>query len=234
LSIVFETKYLLPVRRASAVATWLDALCLPDPRHPRGHVRTLYLDSPHRRFLAEKTEGDFAKTKFRLRWYAPDSVATAAGVVWIEIKQKEGARRWKTRAQFQPSAAEFERTDPADARVDGVISWARDRGFDAPDTLGPSLALGYLRSRWIEPRTGTRVALDQAIQPTWVTGREPLAGTFRQLLTGVVEFKGESPDVPPLLRGLAGFGGHRASFSKYLACYANIVGDTLSYDDGDA
>lgn len=232
-SMAFEIKYVLPARRANALAAWLDARCARDPQYPEGHVRNLYLDTPGLRSLTEKIEGDFLKTKVRLRWYAANATSPAAGPVWLEIKQRESMRRSKTRIQFQAWAADMDQADPASVNVGRVIHLVRDQGLDVPEWLRPTLALSYSRSRWIEPSTGAHVALDQAIQPTWVLGRSRPPGNFLELRTAVVEFKGHDPEVPSLLRGVTGFGGRRTSFSKYLSCYVRLFAGAVSDDRGD-
>ena len=78
----FEIKYTVPASRVPALCSLLDARCHPDPHYPRGHVRSLYFDTPDLRFLAEKSDGDFLKTKVRLRWYGADAGAPASGRVW--------------------------------------------------------------------------------------------------------------------------------------------------------
>jgi hypothetical protein len=229
----FEIKHALPARRANALAAWLDARCVRDPHYPEGHVRSLYLDTPGLRFLREKVEGDFLKTKVRLRWYAARAGAPAAGPVWLEIKQRESLRRSKKRVQFQAWATDIDRADPASLDVGRAIDLVREQGLDVPEWLRPTLALSYSRSRWIEPLTGTRVALDQGIQPTWVSGPGYPATSALELRTAVIEFKGEGPDVPPPLRRVTDFGGRRSEFSKYFRCYARLSTGTRFEEGGD-
>jgi hypothetical protein len=218
----FEVKYTLPVSRAPAVAAWLDARCLKDPVHPEGHVRNLYLDTPGLRFLLEKVEGDFLKTKIRLRWYAANETARASGPVILEIKQRASVSRDKIRIPFEEMAATIDRAAPE--AIDGrkVVSLVRQHGHEAPEWLRPTLALRYSRLRWIEPATGVRVALDRGIKPTWVVGRSQPAGELSELRTAVVEFKGPEADAPPALRNVVRFGARRTSFSKYHQCYARL------------
>jgi hypothetical protein len=219
----FEIKYAMPASRAAAVAAWLDARCERDPHYPEGHVRSLYLDTPGLRYLTEKVEGDYLKTKLRLRWYAVSQFAPAAGSVWLEVKQRENVRRSKTRVRFAPQAADLDRADPGRVDAAPAIQMLRDQGFDAPESLRPTLALGYARSRWVEPITGAGVALDQAIQPMWFLGRSRPPTEALELRTAVVEFKGRTADLPAPLRGILRFGCRRTSFSKYYRCYARLV-----------
>ena len=41
----FETKYILPLWRVSALTTWLGAHTAPDTQYAHGHIRTLYFDT---------------------------------------------------------------------------------------------------------------------------------------------------------------------------------------------
>jgi hypothetical protein len=230
----FEIKYALPASRAAAVAAWLDARCDPDPEYPEGHVRSLYLDTPGLRYLTEKVEGDFLKTKVRYRWYAPHEAAPAAGAVWLEVKQRESLQRKKRRVRIEAQAADMDQADPAGIDSAPAITWMRDQGLHAPESLGPTLALTYQRSRWVEPASGVGVALDRAIRPTWVLGRSRPASDALELRTAVVEFKGRSPELPAPLRGLLRFGCRRTSFSKYYRCYARLVAGAEPDAGGEA
>jgi hypothetical protein len=229
----FEIKYALPVSRAAAVAAWLDARCDPDPEYPEGHVRSLYFDTPGLRYLTEKVDGDFLKTKVRYRWYAPHEGAPAAGPVWLEIKQREALRRAKQRVRVETQAAAMDVADPAGIDPAPAITWMRARGLDAPESLRPTLAVAYQRSRWVDPITGTAVALDRAIQPRWVLGWSRPPTDALELRTAVVEFKGRDADLPAPLRGLLRFGCRQTSFSKYYRCYARLVAGAEPDAGGD-
>jgi hypothetical protein len=231
--VTFEIKYALPLWRADAVGAWLDARCERDPQYPEGHVRTLYLDTPDLRFLTEKADGDFLKTKIRLRWYAAHAHAPAAGAVWLEIKRRESLSRSKTRLAFHPRAADVDRSDLEGIDAGRASDLVRAAGLEAPARLRPTLALGYQRSRWIEPVTGVRVALDRAIQPTWARACHWPPPHALALSSAVVEFKGADPEVPWSLRALTGFGGRRTSFSKYYRCYARLHAGAVPDDGGD-
>jgi hypothetical protein len=81
----------------------------------------------------------------------------------------------------------------------------------------------YTRHRFVDVRTGARVAIDGDIRVTGVnisrlTGRVPVG-----IDHVVFEHKGGSSDLPPHLRPLAGFGARRQAFSKYLACYQAVT-----------
>ena len=219
----FETKYILPLWRVSALTTWLGAHTAPDAQYAHGHVRTLYFDTANRQLLAEKVDGDFCKTKIRLRWYASSVDAPALGSAWVEVKQKVGLRRSKQRIEVRSWARKVDEVSPDRLDVDRVIRLVREQGIMLPASTGPTLALSYLRDRWVEPQTGTRIALDYAIQPTWVLGRGSVAPHIFELGVGVLEFKGSDREVPLRLRGITRFGAYKTSFCKYSECYARLL-----------
>jgi hypothetical protein len=228
----FEIKYVLPARHAGVVCAWLDARCDRDPSHPEGHVRTLYLDTPDLRFLREKVEGDTLKTKIRLRWYASDARTPAAGPVWLEIKQRDGTSRAKTRLEFREQVAGLDAADHGDLDLAHVVRLVREQGLDLTSAIRPTLALNYLRSRWVDPETGVRVAVDRAIDPAWGRGRGRPPAYMHELPMAVVEFKGREPEIPRSLGGVTRFGGRRVSFSKYFSCYARLFPGVVSDDGG--
>src|SRR5512143_3813034 len=67
-----ESKFVATPVREEFVLAWLRHVCLPDPAHPDATVSTLYYDTPALDSYREKREGEFVKTKCRLRWYDPE------------------------------------------------------------------------------------------------------------------------------------------------------------------
>ena len=219
----YETKYVLPRWRVRPLTSWLDARCVPDAEYAHGHVRTLYFDTIDLQSLAEKTGGDLHKTKIRLRWYAPSADSTALGSAWVEVKQKVGPRRFKTRIRIESWAHEVDEVGPDGVDIDRVIHLVRAEGIHVPSSTRPSLALSYSRDRWVEVQTGMRIALDRDIQPTWVRGRGSVPVRSFELGVGVLEFKGHDREVPSIVRLITRFGAHKTSFCKYSECYAQLL-----------
>ena len=106
--------------------------------------------------------------------------------------------------------------------VAAVLRLARAHGVDVPTALRPVLALSYLRQRWVDPGSGTRVAVDWAIRPAWTAapGRPP--ASVPDAVTAVIEFKGDAPDIPAALRCVTRFGARRTAASKYFTMYARL------------
>lgn len=220
----FETKYVVPRWRVRPLAAWLEAHCITDAQYPSGCVRTLYFDTDTFLLMAEKVDGNFHKTKVRLRWYASSATAPAVGSAWAEIKQKIGASRVKTRIEMRHYAKRVDEGDPDGIDVDRVIDVVRRQGLNLPASTSPALAVSYMRTRWVEPRTGLRLALDDAIQPTWVRGYGPVLRDAFELSVGVLELKGGDREMPPaLVRAVAAVGAYKTAFCKYSECYARLV-----------
>ena len=77
---------------------WLEFHCLRDAAFYRGPIISLYYDTPSLDFYREARNGDYLKTKVRLRWY--QNVFTSSGQMvdcFFEIKRKRGALRHKQR-----------------------------------------------------------------------------------------------------------------------------------------
>jgi len=219
----YETKFLLARWRVDAFASWLDATCRRDPDHPTGHVRTVYFDTLGSRFLQQKVNSDYLKAKVRLRWYAAATSERGKGSAWLEIKFKEGARGGKLRFEAEGWASQLDQLAPSAIDIESLLAAARREGIRLP-AVSASLALGYTRQRWVEASSGTRIAVDSAIRPTWARrARIRIAGAM-ELRQAVVEFKGPARGIPPLLHRAARFGLRQASFSKYYECFSMVDG----------
>jgi hypothetical protein len=212
-----ELKFVLPLPRARIALELLKALCRRDARYPAAIVSTIYYDTPDLRLLFEKLDSDYLKTKVRLRWYCPIAGAGGAGTSFLEVKSRVGSMREKARV-VAPLAPDWldgaELDDPALAAVVGCAS---SLGVELPGPLLPALLLRYRRYRFVEPLSGTRVSLDFDIE-----ARRGRPGLFRSgapafLDDAVIEVKGESEDLPRVLRPLGHLGIRRAAFSKYAA-----------------
>jgi hypothetical protein len=214
-----EIKYVLPPPRTAPAVAALGALCRPDPSYPANYVLSLYYDNLRLDSLAEKVDSQFAKSKVRVRWYRHRDGVVDPGSAMLEHKVRLGTLRRKSRVPLaQPpewlDGAELHH--PALPRLPALFP-SEER---VPKTgLFPYLIVRYLRRRFVEPLSGSRVALDTAISVERVNRRflgyvhpVPLDAT-------VVEVKNRSGELPASLRSLLRLGARRASFSKYGACF---------------
>lgn len=213
-----EQKFLFQMAAKEVLLDWLEFRLVRDPEHYYGPILSLYYDTPALRFYNEVRNGDYLKTKVRLRWYeAVFSPEQEIADCFLEIKQKFGARRYKRR---QPVAL-------APALLQGDL-FSRRAILDMPEhmprlillargILVPLLVVEYERFRFIDTRTGSRIALDSGISCSRVNSAH-LPGTAPVALpVGVVEVKGALDTLPDCLTPMRRYLRKR-SFSKYARC----------------
>lgn len=213
-----ELKYVFPNDRAGILREWLGLRCAVDPGFPAGRVAGIYFDAPDGRYLGEKINSDYLKTKIRLRWYGDWSTGMPQGFAFLEVKQRTGSTRQKARRALDWRAEELEKMRPGDSRFAAISGWVAEMGFRASSDLTPMVCLEYRRSRYVEPITGTRICLDQDIAPIWMRGTGPIRRT--PIGEGVFEVKGTVDRLPASLLPMIEMGCRLQSFSKYERCMA--------------
>lgn len=210
---------------------WLEFHCLRDAAFYRGPIISLYYDTPSLDFYREARNGDYLKTKVRLRWY--QNVFTSSGQMvdcFFEIKRKRGALRHKQRQAV---------TLPAGCLTGDLFSAAQVA--DLPHDMGgfgcfnrgilvPLLVVEYQRCRYVDAHSGARIALDFAIgcgraNDSYISGAVPIESAF-----GVLEIKSKGAELPEFLRPMRGY-LNRQSFSKYALCCQRLL-DPLSWRHG--
>lgn len=204
-----------------------EALCvlrqfgIPDPRFPTGLVRNIYLDSPRFFSYAEKVNGDFLKTKIRLRWYGASDDPVP---VFLEIKSRSGAGREKKRLKFALRRDWLESVSLDDpALLEQIQSNAGELRADVPDDYAPVLGLRYIRHRFVCALTGARVCLDSNIEVDRLNGRLFPSLANPELPEIVFEFKDIVQTEIPWLGELAHAGFLSRSFSKYGECVRRVL-----------
>lgn len=220
-----EVKFVGTADQEPLVLAWLRHVCLPDPAHPEARVFTLYYDTPSLASYREKTDGDFVKTKCRLRWYDPElSPDPAVRTAFLEIKRKIGPGRRKTRTRV-----EMPRRVLDDAGLDhplfmGILAdEAAALGEWLPAGLQPAAVVEYRRRRFVCPFTLSRVCLDTSIGIGRVNERVlPRLGPT-DVGTIVLEIKDGGPVASPWLQALHASGVRQRSFSKYGACISRLL-----------
>lgn len=220
-----EQKYFVaPAMMGSALAL-LRRTCRWDGEYPEEQINSLYFDTidldQHQRSLA----GEFAKDKVRIRWYGawPQDAAPApppAGglvPVWLELKSRRGFASTKQRRPLQVSAEAL----APDSLSRGIVpitmlgQTMAGFGFFTAGRLFPVVAISYWRRRFVEPRTGFRVALDSRIRSTVVMPGLGRGEQGLELPGAVIEVKGPTMDLPPCLRQAAELGSSWTRYSKY-------------------
>ena len=96
-----ELKHVFPAAEGEALRARMRAL-RPGfaARRLGGWVTTVYFDLPDRRFTRAALDSPEANLKIRLREYFSDDDVPCSPFVWLEIKEREGARSNKSRFQL--------------------------------------------------------------------------------------------------------------------------------------
>ncbi len=222
-----ELKFHVPFSQQARLASWLRLALVRHGEFPRSMICSVYFDTPSWRHLEEKRASDFAKTKYRIRWYARPDGRPLPGPAWLEIKNKRGNTRSKTRRPLPVSGEEAARLPLADPRW---LQWAEAFSpAEAPRAAGalqPLLEVRYQRERFTHPlHAAATFCLDTEIQ----CPRAHPGGGFHypcaRLTEGVFEQKSASPEVLPPARALPRFDVRRASFSKYERLMLRLLDD---------
>lgn len=214
-----ELKMLLPLDREPVVATWLACHLRPDGAFPQNDLFTLYFDDASLTSLAEKLDGDCAKTKIRLRWYSTPGGEGSTSPVFLEIKQRYGSTRSKKRLPTDLEPRDVFVNPLARGLESAVASRLREAGFHSPG-LQASVFLTYRRCRFVEPISQARVALDAAITPLAVRPAVARSIVPGRLPFAVVEVKSPEPQLPRALCVLRALGCQSRALSKYALCLA--------------
>ncbi len=220
---VCERKWVLPAIRAEVIRSFLAARLRPDPRHPGGWVVSLYFDTPDWRFLDEKRNSDYLKTKVRLRWYEDDDRRSLGDHAFLEVKGKIGGRREKLRESVALDPDLVSGAPLSEARVRELLVRLRSRGVDLPAPLRPAFTIRYRRQRFLEPVCGARISLDDRIHVPSVNPLQVPSARRPRLDRAVVESKGPGPDPPRSLAALVELGCQRQAFSKYGECHSRLL-----------
>jgi len=218
-----ETKYVLDAGSAPRVIEWLKLRCRPDPSHPCETISSIYYDTPDWRFLREKVNSDFLKTKVRLRWYSDVNDRDPSEVSFAEAKFRSGSLRRKIRVKTEYTGEWIVGVSLADPLLLSVRHLLGTEGFPSMGLLLPVFQVSYVRDRLLDPLSGMTVCVDSRIRAPRVNPQMvPRANPF-SLRKAVVELKGDGQDLPTLLRSLCSLGCRRSSFSKYMSCYSKIM-----------
>jgi hypothetical protein len=218
-----EQKFLFDSSKTALLLDWLEFHTVRDARFYFSPIISLYYDTPELRFFQEVCNGDYLKTKVRLRWYqrvfSPEQRVVNC---FLEIKSKSGARRDKHRhaLTFEPGCL---RGDVfSHAAIAAAPEALPEIRLLARGILVPTLIVEYERFRFVDPRSGSRIALDVGIgcpraNPACLTGAAPV-----RLDNGVLEVKGALGQLPDWLRPLQRH-LRKQSFSKYAQCCAMLI-----------
>lgn len=191
--------------------------CRRDGDYPEEQINSLYFDTPGLEQHEKSQAGEYAKAKVRIRWYGTETAVETP--VWLELKERRGfvstKQRWRT--EVPEDALE------PDVLGAGIVSNAlltrtmAGFGFFARERLCPVVVISYRRERFVEPRTGYRVAFDSHVRSTMVMPGIGRGERGLELPGAVIEVKGPAFILPGPLRRLADLGSSWTRFSKYSA-----------------
>lgn len=220
-----ESKFVGTADLQEFMIAWLRHVCLPDPAYPDAIVTSLYYDTPALASYHEKADGDFIKTKCRLRWYEPDIAADPAlRTAFLEIKHKIGQGRRKSRNKVLADRDWLD-TAPLDHPrfLEILAAHAPSLGEWLAPGLVPAAVVRYRRRRFICPFTLSRICLDTGIGLGRINERLLSRLGPVELGTIVLEVKDGAAAQIPWLARLHAAGVRQRSFSKYGACIARLL-----------
>lgn len=221
--VVHEIKFVVHNSRANDIMGWLDRYCEPDPEFPRGMVSSIYYDTMDWKYLNEKLNSYYLKTKVRLRWYSDMGYSNHDKTTFLEVKYKIGGRREKIRVDTQFTGSELALMPLESRELIEIISLFRTRGVIISDKIFPAFQISYRRLRYIDPYTGSRICFDYDISaPRASRIMMPYLGSTT-LQTAVFEIKGPESELPSSLYPLTDMGLKKSAFSKYSACYQKLA-----------
>jgi hypothetical protein len=222
-AVIHEMKFVINNGRAHQVITLLRSRCRPDPEFSSGTVSSIYYDTRNWSFMGEKINSDYLKTKVRIRWYSDLSYTYHFDTSFAEAKFKIGGRREKVRIKTPYSGEWLSTVQLEDPRLLGIPHMLRTVGVTFNQDLFPVFQISYKRLRFIEPFTNSRICIDYDITAPRVNWYMlPKSNPFK-LYTAVFEVKSELSELPETLYPLTDMGFRKSSFSKYSACYQQIM-----------
>ena len=222
-----ELKFTCEAFSAAFIKRGIESVCLADDDFSENIISSVYFDTQGWLFAMEKASSDYLKTKVRLRWYeASDSSQSSKGSkCYLEFKCKIGSKRTKSRV-LMPFAGD----QALLALQDNVNKEMIQQHINehAPDLYGhnvePKFVVRYVRSRFKEPFSNTRISFDTDIQAFSVANGFAQQASHVRLFESVLEVKGGVDDLPQALRSFHAGKLKKAAFSKYFESFKLLSG----------
>jgi len=219
-----EEKYVFVDGARDVILAWLEHACIPGPSYGVETVHTVYFDTPDLTLYGEKRNGDYLKSKVRLRWYAEEPAGRPAPVArwFLEVKLKEGAVCRKRRIDLGPPAGGLRRRPLLDEAISALPARLAELGYTPRGILSPVILIRYRRHRFLDPLSGSRLAVDTGIRAADVNRDLMAAAVPVHLETGVLEIKGMHGGALPCLEPIRSH-LRKSAFSKYAECIARAT-----------
>jgi len=212
----FESKYVAPKGTAPLLLERLRKSFAQDGEYPVNQVHSVYYDTAAGDAFAEVDNGDFYKTKVRVRWYGSMTDGSRReGPVFVECKSKSGPKRHKIRVKLDSVRTDLPLHHPQWLSLPQVLL---EQGAMIPrGLLQPTIHVSYRRHRFLESTHDLRIALDSDIR---AAAAHPRFARVHALMRRpapwlVFEAKGATRQLPPSLRFVKALGARRMAFSKY-------------------
>ena len=218
-----ETKFVLNNSAAGTIIRWLQCRCQLDKKFGANIVSSIYYDTHKWRFLREKINSDYLKTKIRLRWYSDIDSGQPGEDSFVEAKYKTGSRRAKVRVRTGISGKWLNNVNLDNQKLLKVPELLRSEGIFVGSRLFPVFKITYKRRRFVEPVTGARLSIDYDISAASVNRQMLTRRNPHRLSKAVFELKGDATELPDVLHQLTALGCRKESFSKYGICYGTIM-----------
>jgi hypothetical protein len=211
--------YLVPVKVGLAYGL-LRHICLMDSEYPSEQINSLYFDTADLDQHERSSSGDFRKNKVRIRWYGENNSLHGMQTVFLELKSRWGFASAKQRRKLQVPAENLTPNRLGSGIVPGTLLSETLAGFGyfTAGWLQPVVKISYWRYRFREVMTGQGVALDCHVRSTMIIPGLGSGEKELELPGGVIEIKGQTMEIPAILRQMKMLDIDWTRFSKYSYC----------------
>jgi len=224
----FERKFAVYPKDIPMSLAFLRQVCRPDGQYPKDRVYSLYFDTADLDQYEKSAAGDFSKKKVRIRWYGSDAQENGGVPVYLELKTREGFASSKKRQKFTAPPQSLLSANLSRGILDKttISQTLATFGYFPEMPIKPIILISYLRYRFSELQTGTRVCIDQDIRALVMAPELGRQTHEIKLDSGVIEVKGPSLELPVTLRYMRQLDVDWSRFSKYGSCLDTYFGHT--------
>lgn len=213
--LINERKFTTNSNAKDIALAYLKHVCINDPIFPYGIVTSIYFDTIDLKSYQEKINGDFLKSKLRLRWY--DSSKNDENInVFIEFKNKIGSARDKSRFKINISKTNFSKIIKSNHTLTEFINnELQQNDISLPSNIFALIQISYKRNRFICPFTKANVCLDYDIQAKNIYLNHQCEINEAHFNSIVMEIKDSSIKHIPWLNKLVDLDFRNQNFSKF-------------------
>ena len=215
-----ERKFFILPRNVGFARTLMNEVCRPDRQFSEGLVNSLYYDTIDLDQYMKSVDGDLWKHKVRIRWYDKIEDYEEDIPIFVELKMREGLTSTKHRTRLLVPPRYLDRENLSSGIIDSMML-ARILaafGYFSDQPLRPVILISYWRHRFTEVMTGTRVSVDYDLRSTLIARELGYGERDLKLRGGVLEIKGPSMELPPMLRRIKLLDAEWSRYSKYGQC----------------